>query len=33
MVLLRRALLETAMATMGDVVHDVLIIDIVRQDG
>jgi flagellar protein FliL len=33
MVLLRRALLETAMATMGDVIHDVLIIDIVRQDG
>jgi flagellar protein FliL len=33
MVILRRALLETAQATMGDMVKDVLIVDIVRQDG
>jgi flagellar protein FliL len=33
MVMLRRALLETATATMGDIVKDVLIVDIVRQDG
>jgi flagellar protein FliL len=33
MVVLRRALLETAQATMGDIVKDVLIVDIVRQDG
>jgi flagellar protein FliL len=32
MVMLRRALLETAMAAMGDVIKDVLIVDIVRQD-
>jgi len=32
MILLRRALLETAVATMGDTVKDVLIVDIVRQD-
>ena len=33
LVILRRALLETATAEMGDMVKDVLIIDIVRQDG
>jgi flagellar protein FliL len=33
MVMLRRALMETATATMGDMVKDVLIVDIVRQDG
>lgn len=33
MVMLRHALLETATATMGDMVKDVLIVDIVRQDG
>ncbi len=33
MVVLRRALLETATATMGDMVKDVLIVEIVRQDG
>jgi flagellar protein FliL len=33
MIVLRRALLETAKATMGDIVKDVLIVDIVRQDG
>jgi flagellar protein FliL len=33
MVILRRALLETAAMAMGDIVKDVLIIDIVRQDG
>lgn len=32
MVMLRRALMETASASMGDVIKDVLIVDIVRQD-
>lgn len=32
MVMLRRALLETATAAMGDVIKDVLIVDIVKQD-
>jgi flagellar protein FliL len=32
MVMLRRALMETASASMGEVIKDVLIVDIVRQD-
>jgi len=33
LVVLRKALLEVAQTTLGDVVTDVLIVDIVRQDG
>jgi len=33
LVLLRKALLEVAKSTLGDIVSDVLIVDIVRQDG